>query len=139
MIRKLIWFVLIVMSPGTVWAQTPPPEAQTCASIVVVFADGFARAARKNAASVEPVLVVANILDADDVATITVHPTNGPDIVRVVSLPGKKRATVDLFAVVGRVDTDFSVEVAFGAFGTADLKMWQAGHATTSQGLTLCR
>lgn len=139
-LRTLV-LLLLASAPGPLLAQTPPPlpEAQTCASIVVAFADGFARVPRKNTQSIEPVLVVANLLDTADTATITVHPAAGADIQRVVPLEGKRRATVDLYALVGRVDTDFFVEVEFGAFGHAELKMWSGGHATPAQGVTLCR
>lgn len=138
---KTLLLLLLLCAPGPVLAQTPPPppEVQTCTSIVVAFADGFARVPRKNTASIEPVLVVANLLDTPDTATITVHPAVGEDIVRTVPLAGKKRATVDLYSVVGRVDVDFFLEVAFGAFGVADLKMWSGGHGTPSPGVTLCR
>jgi hypothetical protein len=122
--------------------EVPPPtaEAQVCTQLVVWFADGFARAPRKNAASIEPVLVVYNgQLSAQD-ATITLRPAaGGTPTVRIQTIPAQRRITVDLFTLLGRVDADFAVEVEFQGFGTADLKMWSGGHATPSQGLPLCR
>jgi hypothetical protein len=143
-VNRWILAALIVLSSvcgaSPVIAQEPTTiEAATCTRIVIWFADGFARAPRKGVASTEPYLVVYNGQSSAQDVTITVRRNGLEPIVRVITVSPQRRQTVDLYTLVGRIDTDFAVEVEFAGFGTADLKMWSAGQATPSLGLPLCR
>lgn len=134
---------LALLSPVAASAQTTVVEGTSaCPSITHLFADGYARAARKNAAAVEPFLVLYNAEATDQAVTITATPGNGLAPVTLArTVPAGERVVVDLFtAVAARGDANFSVSVKYQTYGAADLKMWSGTTVVAvAHPLTVCK